>query len=157
MGTEHPNYHDRFAEVAPRVRVSRFQFAAVAIALMAGLFAGRAEAFELNGRYATPGLGAIIAFEPCGNNPNALCARLAWAWDPSEMRGARLGDILAEELTFDGTAWTGAMLSPENGWRFRGTLEEASPGALAVRGCVGPICVRQTWYSVQSLRHILRE
>ena len=63
MGTEHPNYHDRFAEVAPRVRVSRFQFAAVAIALMAGLFAGRAEAFELNGRYATPGLGAIIAFE----------------------------------------------------------------------------------------------
>ena len=73
------------------------------------------------------------------------------------MRGARLGDILAEELTFDGTAWTGAMLSPENGWRCRGTLEEASPGALAVRGCVGPICVRQTWYSVQSLRHILRE
>ncbi len=157
MGTEHPDYHERFAEVAPCVSIAKFRLVTLAIMLMAGLFAGRADAFELTGRYATPGLGAIIAFETCGNNSNARCARLAWAWDPSEMKGARVGDILAEELTFDGTAWTGAMLSPENGWRFKGTLEEVTAGTLAVRGCAGPICVRQTWYSVQSLRRILRD
>lgn len=155
MGTEHPDYHERFAEVAPRVSRAKFRVAALAIIMMAGIYAGRADAFELNGRYATPGMGAIIAFEACGNNPDAVCARLAWAWDPSEMQGARIGDILAEGLTFDGHAWTGAMLSPESGWRFKGTLEEASAGTLAVRGCAGPICVRQTWYSVQSLRRIL--
>lgn len=157
MGTEHPDYHECFAEVAPRVSTAKFRIVALSCILMAGLFAGHAEAFDLNGRYATPGLGAIIAFETCGNNPNARCARLAWAWNPSEMQGARVGDRLAEELTFDGNAWTGEMLSPENGWRFKGTLEEASAGTLAVRGCAGPICVRQTWYSVQSLRRILRD
>ncbi|QFT74943.1 Fatty acid hydroxylase superfamily protein (plasmid) [Ruegeria sp. THAF33] len=157
MGTEHPDYHERFAAVAPRVSTAKFRIAALSFIVMAGLLAGRADAFELNGRYATPGLGAIIAFDTCANDPNIICARLAWAWEPEDMKGARVGDVLAEELTFDGTAWTGAMLSPENGWRFRGTLEEASPGALAVRGCAGPICVRQTWYSVGALRHILRE
>lgn len=157
MGTEHPDYLEQFAAVAPRVSRAKSWIAALSIIVIAGLFAGRADAFELNERYATPGLGAIIAFEPCGNNPNTNCARLAWAWDPSKMRGAKVGDILAEELTFDGTAWTGAMLSPENGWQFKGTLKEAGPGALAVRGCAGPICVRQTWYSVQSLRRILRD
>lgn len=157
MGTEHPDYHERFAEVAPRVSRAKFRIVSLAVILVAGLLAGRAEAFELNGRYATPGLGAIIAFDICDNNPDAMCARLAWAWDPNEMRGAQVGAILAEELTFDGTAWTGEMRSPENGWRFRGKLEELSAGTLSVRGCAGPICVRQTWYSVQSLRQILRD
>jgi len=157
MGTEHPDYHERFAEVAPRVSLATFRIVSLAVMVIAGLLAGRAEAFELNGRYATPGVGAIIAFDTCSNNPDALCARLAWAWDPSEMRGARVGDILAEELTFDGTAWVGEMRSPENGWRFKGTLEASSAGTLSVRGCAGPICVRQTWYSVQSLRQILRD
>ena len=155
MGTEHPDYHDRFAAVAPRVSRAKFRIASLALLLAAGLIAGRAEAFELNGRYAAPGLAAIIAFETCRTNPNAICARLAWAWDPNEMRGAPVGSLLAEGLIFDGNAWTGAMLSPENGWRFQGTLEKASPDTLAVRGCAGPICVRQTWYSVQSLRRML--
>lgn len=157
MRTEHPDYHERFAEVAPRVSLAKFRIAALSIIVMAGLFAGRAGAFELNGRYATPGLGAIIAFETCANNPNARCARLAWAWDPNEMKGARVGETLAEELTFDGTAWVGTLRSPENGWRFKGTLEESSAGTLSVRGCAGPVCVRQTWHSVQSLRRILRD
>ena len=157
MGTEHPDYHERFAEVAPRISRAKFRIVSLAVMVIAGLLAVRAEAFELNGRYATPGLGAIIAFDTCSNNPDAMCARLAWAWDPNEMRGARVGAILAEELTFDGTAWTGEMRSPENGWRFKGTLEESSAGRLSVRGCAGPICVRQTWYSVRSLRQILRD
>lgn len=157
MGTEHPDYHERFAALAPRVSFAKFRIAALSIIVMAGLFAGRADAFELNGRYATPGLGAIIAFETCASNSNARCARLAWAWDPNEMKGARVGEILAEDLTFDGTVWTGAMRSPENGWRFKGTLEESRAGTLSVRGCAGPVCVRQTWYSVQSLRRILQD
>ena len=157
MGTEHPDYLDRFAEVAPRATPAMVRIATLSIMLIAGLFANRAEAYELNGRYATPGLGAIIAFEACGDDSTAKCARLDWAWNPSEMKGARVGDILAHELTFDGTAWTGAMVSPENGWRFKGTLQQSNPNALAVRGCAGPICVRQTWYSVQSLRQILSD
>ena len=157
MGTEHPDYLDRFAEVAPRATPAMVRIATLSIMLIAGLFANRAEAFELNGRYATPGLGAIIAFEACGDDSTAKCARLDWAWNPSEMKGARVGDILAHELTFDGTAWTGAMVSPENGWRFKGTLQQSNPNSLAVRGCAGPICVRQTWYSVQSLRQILSD
>lgn len=157
MGTEHPDYLNRFARVAPRVSAKTSFAAALAVALIAGLLASRAEAFELRGKYATPGLGAIIAFGPCASGQSAVCARLAWAWDPGEMKGAEVGDLLADGLTFDGVAWTGTMVSPDNGWRFKGKIKSEHGGVLTVKGCAGPICVRQRWYSVTALRRILHD
>lgn len=157
MGTEHPEYLDRFARVAPRVSRTTVMAAALGTVIMLGLATGRAEAFDLNGRYATPGLGAIVSFEACADRSDTTCARLVWAWDARDMKGAKVGDIISSNLGFDGKAWRGELISPENGWKFKGKIQNTRSGALAVRGCAGPICVNQTWYSTAMLRQILSQ
>ena len=157
MGTEHPDYLKRFSEVAPRISPATVKTAVLCVVISVGLFAGRAEAFDLNGRYATPGLGAIITFEACDKRAKTVCAKLDWAWNENDMKGAQIGDVIADDLTFDGTAWTGKLINPENGWKFTGTIRSRRSGALAVRGCAGPVCVKQDWYSVATLRRILRD
>ena len=120
MGTEHPEYLDRFAKVAPRVSKVPFKSAALGTVILLGLTAERVEAFDLDGRYATPGLGTIISFEACPERSDITCARLVWAWDAREMKGAKVGDVIASKLDFDGSAWRGEMVSPENGWKVQG-------------------------------------
>lgn len=153
MGTEHPDYHQRFARVARRVPSAKPGVVILCLVALVGLAAGQARAFDLRGSYATPGLGAIIAFEPCEGDH--VCARLAWVWDAKDVSHAKVGDTLAASLTFDGSAWTGRMMNPENGRNFKGTLRAKSGGRLDVRGCAGPICIRQTWYSVATLKRVL--
>ena len=71
------------------------------------------------------------------------------------MKGADVGDLIAKALTLQGSTWTGKMRSPETGWTFQGTIAETRKGQLAVKGCAGPICVKQIWYSTKSLRRLL--
>lgn len=155
MGTEHPDYLKRFGEVAPRISLVGVRVILLMAVALLGLVANPADAFELKGRYATPGLGAIISFDACNGGTNNVCARLDWVWDSRNVKGVEVGDILSDSLRFDGKAWIGSMINPENGWTFKGEITAPGHGKLAVKGCAGPICVRQSWYSTTMLIQIL--
>ncbi|MEM9584232.1 MAG: sterol desaturase family protein [Pseudomonadota bacterium] len=157
MGTEHPQYFENYARVAPRLGVKTVRGTALVALIAIVCLVGRAQAFDLNGHYATPGLGAIVKFEPCADRHNTVCARLVWAWDPSQMAHAKIGQLIAPALAYQDGAWRGRMLNPESGWTFKGTIHATASDRLNLRGCAGPICVNQTWRSTKALRRILSQ
>jgi len=157
MGTEHPNYLDNYARVAPRFGGKVLRGTALVTLIALALLTSRTEAFELNGHYATPGLGAIIRFEQCADAQSNVCARLVWAWDPTEMAHAQVGQLIAPALVYQDGVWQGRMLNPENGWTFRGTIDATASEKIELRGCAGPICVNQTWHSTAALMRILEQ
>lgn len=152
MGTEHPDYHAEFARVARPLSLRNVKIGALVLAIGVALVAGRGEAGELRGRYATPGLGAIVEFAPCGA---VSCGTLVWVWDASDMPHAKVGEVIVSDLTITNGAWSGRLKNPENGWTFKGRITAPSPTHLQLQGCAGPICAKQIWYRVDHLARIL--
>ena len=91
----------------------------------------------------------VVRFAPCGVQAEPVCGELLWGWDPALFRHVQPGQPLLRDLTRSGAGWTGHMTHPETGIRFRGTIERRAGGALALRGCAGPLCQRQIWQPLQ--------
>jgi len=155
MGTEHPAYYDAFRKVSKPVSVGSVRLGVVLAILFFALGAAGALASDLKGRYAAPGLAAIVEFTPCPTSVNRRCGTLVWVWDPVEMAHAEVGEVILPDLEFDGRRWVGRLKSPQNGWVFKGSVTRAGRHQLRLTGCAGPFCSRQTWWSVDHLANVL--
>lgn len=156
MGTEHPAYLDAFSKVGKPVSPGFARLALVLAFLFLGLGAGGALASDLRGRYAAPGLAIIVDFHPCPASVAQRCGTLVWAWNAAETSHAEVGDVILSDLVFDGQRWSGRLNSPRNGRVYKGTITPTGPDRLQLKGCAGPICANQTWWSVGHLARVLR-
>ncbi len=156
MGTEHPEYHARFA-AAVRKPFKQSQASALPVSIAAGLAfalcavaapqAARAQsaAPNIHDDWATPGLGAVVRLEQCAGDTRTLCGRIIWAWDPSELRHGGVGVMIVRDFRWDGRAWTGgAVFNPEDGRTYSGSIR-LDDAVLHLRGCAGPFCREQSW------------
>ncbi|MDP1737821.1 MAG: DUF2147 domain-containing protein [Caulobacter sp.] len=173
MGTEHPEYQARVAEIAERSRARRKRtpggatIAAVLIlaAVGASHVAGRAEAAGSNiaGRWATQGFGSIVEFRPCTRRPDAMCGSILWLWEPNDAAGRRRTDsrnpdralrsrpLVGVEIvrglreTAPGVWSEGSIYNPDDGRTYTGTVRVRG-GKLELRGCaLNLLCQTQTW------------
>ncbi|MDZ4761092.1 MAG: sterol desaturase family protein, partial [Alphaproteobacteria bacterium] len=99
MGTEHPDYHARFASVANRKDGSASLPAgaakaagvslllAVATLSLAPRAAEAQTGADIGGRWATQGFGSIVELAPCGEADGAHCGRIVWLWEETDESG----------------------------------------------------------------------
>jgi sterol desaturase/sphingolipid hydroxylase (fatty acid hydroxylase superfamily) len=150
-GTEHPAYAARLA-AAVRPQAGAAAVLALAVLLAGGAVPSPALAeAPLRGDWATEGLGLVVRFEACAEDPALTCGRVVHAWD---RRLARAGQIVEALRPAPGGGWQGSLIDPRNGLRFRGTARLADPDTLELSGCAGPLCRRQTWRSTRWLRTV---
>lgn len=159
MGTEHPEYRERFAAAVRKPLSLNSPASATAMTTMCVVIAtlllapgsARAQTRSLSGEWATPGLGAVVRFEPCAGATRTICGRLTWAWDADEMRHLRVGGMMIEGLVWRDGAWRdGRLLNPEDGRFYRGAIRPEGD-LLRLRGCAGPFCQEQTWRRLSSV------
>lgn len=156
MGTEHPEYHQRFAAARRRNPLSEkgvgIKAAVLAMALALGMQVGDASAeARVHDDWATRGLGGIVRLSPCASNTALLCGRLVWVWDPSELRPGAVGTIILRDFIFENGAWRGGtVINPEDGRTYRGSIT-LDGDVLRLRGCAGPFCQNQSWRRLSSI------
>lgn len=174
MGTEHPLYHEKFAEAVRKpldgsavraIAPARRQVAALA-ALGAISFASitafgspRAAASpsaeealqSLAGVWATEGHGAHVELHRCADNQSHLCGRLAWSWDPEI--AARQGEaLMLGDFKWTGKAFDdGWLANPEDGRTYRGKIRLTPDGALRLKGCALVFCQSQIWRRIADM------
>jgi uncharacterized protein (DUF2147 family) len=107
------------------------------------------------GEWWTPGFGARVRIEPCGD---ALCGRIVWVWDEAPAPAADAAPLVGREvitrMRADGVQrWSGGRLfNPEDGREYRGSLQLTSPSRLVLEGCVLVVCRQQVWRRVDAAR-----
>lgn len=156
MGTEHPDYLEAFSKVAQPVSLKGVGMITLLTTLLIGLGVVGAKASDLSGRYVAPGLSIIVDFSPCETDPKTRCGALVWVWDAADAPHATIGEVILPDLRSDGHKWVGRLKSPQNGWSFKGSITPKSADRLVLRGCAGPFCVTQHWYSTTSIMHVLK-
>jgi sterol desaturase/sphingolipid hydroxylase (fatty acid hydroxylase superfamily)/uncharacterized protein (DUF2147 family) len=164
MGTEHPEYHARFAAA---VRKSKAAAGSSPGALpqksaVAGLFVGAALVLApqdaaaqppsaIAGDWATPGLGAVVRLAACEANASQLCGTLTWVWDPKEVKPGSLGALMLSGFSFEKLKWRGGSLrNPEDGKTYSGEIW-LDGDVLRLRGCAGIFCQSQAWRRLSSI------
>lgn len=109
----------------------------------------------LLGEWWTPGFGARVRIETCGDG---VCGHIVWAWDetPPDIvdKLPLVGRKVIEGMRPDGASrWQGGRLyNPEDGRDYRGTLHLQSPSRLLLEGCVLFVCRKQVWRRVDNSR-----
>jgi sterol desaturase/sphingolipid hydroxylase (fatty acid hydroxylase superfamily) len=171
MGTEHPEYQARVAEVAERARTAKKRpaIAAPGILALALVLAtlpseSRAQrAAAITGNWATRGFGSIVQFRPCGASSETMCGRIVWLWEPNDGNGRprtdnhnpdrtlRTRSLVGVEIvrglreTEPGVWSEGALYNPDDGRTYSGTLR-LNNGVLELRGCAMSVfCQTQLW------------
>lgn len=177
MGTEHPDYHARFAQSvrkpasgtnsetrrkasASRAGVATLVLAVTAAVIGAGVDAARAQdaataqAFAaIEGEWATQGYGAIVRLSACVDEADALCGTLLWTWEPIDQSASR--DEMVWGARFSDGAWRGGRLrDPFEGRVYRGALRQISADMLELEGCALVFCRTQIWRRLASLPHV---
>jgi uncharacterized protein (DUF2147 family) len=131
---------------------------AAALLAMPALPAQTAEAAgpdTLIGDWWTPGFGARVRIEPCGD---AACGRIVWVWDEKPKDIADKSPLVGRKVitgmrSEDGARWSGGNLyNPEDGRDYKGTLHLQSPTRLVVDGCVLFVCKQQVWRRADAAR-----
>ncbi len=160
MGTEHPEYHARFAAAVRRPLAPKPSRSGAITASAAGLAILCTVAFAANARaqtspvhddWATPGLGAVVRLAPCAEDTRLLCGRLVWAWDATALRRGQVGDLILIDFAWDGAGWRGgAVFSPEDGRTYSGQIR-LEGDVLRLRGCAGPFCQTQVWRRLRTI------
>lgn len=159
MRTEHPEYHQRFAAVAKPARRLPVIGPAAVLLLVLGVYPNHAEARQerIAGHWVTPGIGAVVSFEPCADGSSTVCGRLVWVWSKSLTRHLKIGDIMIRSLRWTGKRWEGGrLINPEDGRTYRGSITPAGPDLLRLKGCAGIFCQNQEWRSLRSLDQLNR-
>lgn len=160
MGTEHPDYYERFASATRRVcgvrKPVRANVAAflIAAALGAGAMMQDAHAqaaTRVHDDWATRGLGGVVRLTPCASNAAHLCGRLIWLWDQSEVASDALGSLILRDFVLENGEWrAGTVRNPEDGRTYSGSIR-LEGDVLRLRGCAGPFCQTQVWRRLSSI------
>lgn len=170
MGTEHPDYHARFAEVVGRRKSAQASGSLpAAILLIIGLSVvvpsgGHAESPGIFGAWATPGVGSVVTIAPCKDRPGTACGSIVWLLEPEDQNGRRRLDVANPDEAsrknplvgtlilqhFQETArgvWVdGAVYNPDDGRSYSGTIRLTALGRLELKGCaLGIFCKTQEW------------
>jgi sterol desaturase/sphingolipid hydroxylase (fatty acid hydroxylase superfamily) len=172
MGTEHPEYQARVAEIADRARTAKRRSAiaapgslAVALFVLAALPGeSRAQpASAITGNWATRGFGSIVQFRPCAASTGTMCGRIVWLWEPNDDAGRprtdnhnpdrtlRTRPLIGVEIvrglreTGPGVWSEGALYNPDDGRTYSGAFRLKN-GVLELRGCAMSVfCQTQVW------------
>ena len=110
----------------------------------------------LLGEWWTPGFGARVRVEPCGDA--AVCGRIVWAWDETPPDIADKSPLVGRKVidamrAADAGHWnSGRLYNPEDGRDYKGSLHLQSPTRLVVEGCALFICKKQVWRRVDEAR-----
>lgn len=124
------------------------------------------------GRWATPGVAAIVDLAPCAG-ASTLCGTVRWLWDAVDEKGrprldAQNADaglrtrpllglsILSGLTPAPGGGWAGRIYNPEDGQTYRATVRRNGADALLVEGCVLFICQKQVWRKASVIAEALR-
>jgi sterol desaturase/sphingolipid hydroxylase (fatty acid hydroxylase superfamily)/uncharacterized protein (DUF2147 family) len=159
MGTEHPDYHARFAGVArpfgSSVRKASAPTALVAVLVASCAWVSEARAqpgAEIVDDWATEGLGGVVRLQPCASNKELLCGRLIWVWDPDTVRPGSIDSLMLQDFAWDRGAWRGGrLLNPEDGRTYSGEVRPDGD-VLRLRGCAAVVfCKSQVWRRLSSI------
>jgi len=124
------------------------------------------------GRWATPGIAAIVDLAPCAGN-STLCGTVRWLWDAVDEKGRPRLDvqnadtglrtrpllglsILSGLTPAPGGGWMGRIYNPEDGQTYRATVRRNGADALLVEGCMLFICQKQVWRKASVIAEALR-
>ncbi len=124
------------------------------------------------GRWATPGVAAIVDLAPCAGT-STLCGAVRWLWDAVDEKGRPRLDtqnpdtslrtrpllglsILSGLAPAPGGGWAGRIYNPEDGQTYRATVRRNGPDVLLVEGCVLFICQKQVWRKASVIAEALR-
>ena len=133
--------------------------AVVALLVLPSVRAQTADAVKpaaLIGEWWTPGFGARVRVEPCGDA--TVCGRIVWAWDETPPDIADKSPLVGRKVidamrAADAGHWNGGRLyNPEDGRDYKGSLHLQSPARLVVEGCALFICKKQVWRRVDEAR-----
>lgn len=148
MGTEHPEYLQRFANATRKKMPLKpiAAAAAIAVAVVVSPQASHAQTMQnFAGDWATEGLGGVVRMGPCAEDKAKLCGRLIWVWDPAKVRRGMVGAEILKGFVWRDGAWRdGTVLNPEDGKTYKGSIRPNS-GTARVSGCAGPLCQNQVW------------
>lgn len=172
MKTEHPLYHEKFAEAVRRpldgsaVRAQKSRRGAVPAAVVAALGAAaaaiapgelhaqhgaREATSSVSGVWATEGHGAHVELAPCARNAEMLCGKLVWSWDP-EIAAKQGEDLMIGDFRWTGEAFDGGWLkNPDDGKTYRGEISIMQRDALRLKGCALVFCKSQVWRRVSEI------
>ncbi len=182
MGTEHPDYHARFAAAVRRpLKAPTRAPAKVAATLLLGAILlasaptqARAETPQaVAGDWATRGFGSIVRVSPCQDASGTMCGRIVWLWETTDERANPRNDrrnpnpalrnrsLVGVEIirgmreTAPGV-WSGALYNPDDGRTYTGDIRLRN-GALMLRGCALEIvCQTQTWRRPDDILNAVR-
>ncbi len=174
MGTEHPDYQRRVAEIANRVaarekpsshavRVGVLVFVAAAC-VVASLGEARAKpGSDITGRWATQGFGSLVEIRPCTGAEDTMCGSILWLWEPNDPAGRprtdthnpnrtlRSRSLIGVEIvrglreTGPGVWSDGTLYNPDDGRTYTGAIRLRNR-TLELRGCaINVFCQTQTW------------
>jgi len=105
--------------------------------------AGAAEPADVHGLWLTAEKDAVIAFAPCEDRPQALCAQVVWDKDagtPKDTCGVKV--VRLERFAAD--AWRdGWAFDPRDGKKYKATVR-LRDGVLLLRAFVGVEVLGQT-------------
>lgn len=124
------------------------------------------------GRWATPGVSAIVQLGPCGDT-TTLCGTIRWLWDSVDDKGRPRMDaqnsdanlrsrpllgltVLSDLKAAKAGVWEGRIYNPEDGQTYRATLSRRGSDTLIVEGCVLFVCQKQVWRKASVLAEVLR-
>lgn len=117
---------------------------------------------DIRGKWATAGFGSIVELAPCESEPDALCGRILWLWQPDDagrprtdrrnpdpaLRGRTIVGIrIIEGLreTSPGIWSQGSLYNPDDGRTYTGTITRVG-ATLELTGCALRIfCQTQVW------------
>jgi uncharacterized protein (DUF2147 family) len=150
--------------------------AAVAMLLLAVARSAAADgalAGDVTGRWATPGVSAIVELSPCAAERFTLCGTIRWLWDAVDDKGrprldSRNADATLRSRPLLGLAilsglkprqaggWEGRIYNPEDGQTYRAIVSRHGADTLQVEGCVLFGCRKQVWWKTSVLAEALR-
>lgn len=150
--------------------------ALVAMLLLAGARSAAADgvlAGDVTGRWATPGVSAVVELSPCAAERSTLCGTIRWLWEAVDGKGrprldSRNADATLRSRPLLGLAilsgleprqaggWEGRIYNPEDGQTYRATVSRNGADTLLIEGCVLFVCQKQVWWKASVLAEALR-
>jgi Delta7-sterol 5-desaturase len=161
-GTEHPEYHARFAAAVRKPKPARDPQATAAVpatlsvAFAVALLVAPQDAAAdtpamLADDWATPGLGAVVRLHACDAAPAQLCGTLIWVWDSAEVKPGSVGKPMLSKFVFRDGKWRdGTLLNSADGNTYKGEIW-LDDDVLRFKGCAGIFCQSQEWRRLNSI------
>lgn len=111
----------------------------------------------LRGTFVSPGMSMVVQFDQCEGSQDTTCGTLVWAWAREDELSVPFGTLIAPALRQTDTGWEGHLIDPDSGRTFRGTVVMTGRDELLLRGCAGPFCTTERWYSLASIQTVIEQ